>query len=174
MIWFQNRLDVLSYAASIVPDEGLVLEFGVASGATIRHLSERPTLRGRPIFGFDGFSGLPEPWGAYAVGHFACDPPVIPGVELVTGMFADTLPVFLAAHAQTAALIHLDCDLYSSVRLVLELLTPRIITGTVIALDEFFILPEHERRAFENWLTAHRRRYRPEARSLEQLVAVME
>jgi Macrocin-O-methyltransferase (TylF) len=63
-----------------------------------------------------------------------------PNVEVIVGLFADALPPFLAQHEGNAALIHIDCDLYSSTNTVLELLAPRITAGTMIALDEHFIV----------------------------------
>ena len=173
--WYQDRFEVLAHAAAIAPLEGLVLEFGVASGDTIRFLAASPALCGRKIYGFDSFEGLPEPWGAYQVTHFACTLPIVQkNVELVVGMFADTLPPFLAKHASPAALIHIDCDLYSSTKLVLEWLTPRIIPGTVIVMDEYWIVVEHEQRAFEEWLTQTNRQCRHEARAIEQLCVIMQ
>lgn len=175
MLLFKDRSDLLSFAACSAPTKGLVLEFGVASGATINYLATTFALRGRRLYGFDSFCGLPEPWAGYEVGHFACEPPAVAtNVELVVGMFAETIPPFLAAHSGSAALIHLDADLYSSTKTVLELLTPRIIPGTFIALDEYWIVREHEQRAFHEWLLEHDRTCKPLARSVEQLVVVME
>ena len=174
MIWYQNRFEVLSHAAAIAPLEGLVLEFGVASGATINHLACSHQLRERRLYGFDSFCGLPEAWGDYQVGHFACEPPVVAGnVELVVGLFAETLPPFLARHAGTCALIHLDADIYSSTRTVLEALDERIVAGTVVELDEYFI-EGSEQRAFNEWMSVTGRCCALVARSIEQLCVVME
>lgn len=175
MLLFKDRLDILSFAACSAPPDGLILEFGVASGTTINYLARTIALCGRRVYGFDSFDGLPERWADYPVGHFACAPPAVaPNVELVVGLFADTLPSFLAEHDGPAALIHVDCDLYSSTRTVLDSLAPRIVPGTFIALDEYWIVREHEQRAFHEWLLAHRRSCKPLARSIEQLVVVME
>jgi hypothetical protein len=173
MLWFKDRLDILSFAACSAPTEGLILEFGVASGTTINYLAGTIALHGRRLFGFDSFRGLPEPWADYEIGHFACAPPTVaPNVELVVGDFADTLPPFLATHAGDAALIHLDADLYSSTKTVLDLLAPRIVPGTIIALDEYWIVIEQEQRAFREWLNG--RTCSHVARTFEQLVAVMD
>lgn len=175
MIWYQNRFEVLSHAAAIAPPEGMVLEFGVASGATINHLACSYALRERRLYGFDSFCGLPEPWASYPVGHFACEPPAVAAnVELVVGLFAETLPPFLAAHEDACALIHLDCDLYNSTKLVLELLNERIVAGTVIACDEFYIVADHEQRAFHEWAVERGRKFSHLCRSIEQAVVVVE
>lgn len=175
LLIFRDRFDTLSFSACSAPTKGLVLEFGVASGSTINHLATSVPLRGRTIYGFDSFRGLPERWADYPIGHFACEPPAVASnVDLVVGLFADTIPAFLARHAGPAALIHIDCDLYSSTRTVLDLLSPRIVPGTFIALDEYFIVCEHEQRAFHDWLLAHGRMCKKLARSIEQLVVVMD
>ena len=154
----------------LTPAEGLILEFGVATGNTIRHLAK--LFPSRTIYGFDSFDGLPEAWGNYRAGHFACAVPDVPSnVALVAGLFEKTLPAFLAQHEGRAALVHIDCDLYSSTRTVLDLLSPRIITGTVIVLDEYWIVEEHERRAFDEFIV--NRAYRFDARAYEQACVVM-
>jgi predicted O-methyltransferase YrrM len=173
--WYRNRFEILRHAAAIAPADGLVLEFGVAVGTTIRTLAGSAPLLDRLIYGFDSFKGLPEDWATYQAGYFACDIPEVPNnVELVVGLFAKTLAPFLAKHRGNVALLHIDCDLYSSTRCVLDRLTSRIIPGTVIVLDEFFIVTEHEQRAFNEWLAMTGRACRHEARSVEQLCAVME
>jgi hypothetical protein len=154
----------------LTPAEGLILEFGVATGGTIRHLAK--LFPSRTIYGFDSFDGLPEAWGDYRAGHFACAVPDVPSnVDLVVGLFAETLPAFLASHPGRAALVHLDCDLYSSTRTVLDLLSPRIVSGTVIVLDEYWIVEQHERRAFDEFIV--NRAYRFDSRAYEQACVVM-
>ena len=75
---FQTRFEILRFAAALAPLTGLILEFGVASGATITCLAETEQLSYRKIYGFDWFQGLPERWGSYPIGHFACTPPTVP------------------------------------------------------------------------------------------------
>lgn len=175
MQWYRERFEVLAHAACEASTEGLVLEFGVASGATINYLACTHALRERRIYGFNSFCGLPEPWADYPIGHFACEPPAVaPNVELVVGLFSETIPPFLATHPGSAALIHIDCDLYASTKLVLGLLSDRIVTGTVIVLDEYFIVTDHEQRAFNEWLAENGRSYWSMARSLEQFLVMME
>jgi hypothetical protein len=173
--WYRNRFEVLRHAAAIAPTDGLVLEFGVAVGTTIRTLAGSAPLLDRLIYGFDSFEGLPEMWGTYPAGFFACDIPEVPNnVELVIGKFEATLESFLAKHRDNVALLHIDCDLYSSAKYVLQQLTLQIVPGTVIVLDEFFIVTDQEQRAFNEWLFMTDRKCRHEARSVEQLCVVME
>lgn len=175
MLFFKDRFDTLSFSACSAPSDGLILEFGVATGATISYLANCVALNGRTIYGFDSFKGLPERWADYAVGHFACEPPSVPSnVELVIGLFADTIPAFLETHEGNAALIHIDCDLYTSTWQVLHFMSERIVPGTIIQMDEYWIVQEHERRAFHDWMAARNRKCVYLARSMEQLVVMME
>jgi hypothetical protein len=160
-------------AAALAPPEGLILEFGVASGYSTRVLAE--LMRPRCIFGFDSFRGLPEPWGDYPVGHFAGPRPenMPDNVTLIAGMFAETIPPFLALSPGNAALIHIDCDLYSSTQTVLAECAARIVGGTVILLDEFWIEVQHEQRAFSEFVTASQRKFIIDSRTAEQALIVM-
>lgn len=122
-----------------LPKPGLICEFGVYSGTSIRTIGK---LAGaRPVFGFDSFEGLPEDWfDGMPKGTFKVDalPKVPANVALVKGWFSDTLGPFLKEHAEPAAFLHVDCDLYSSTRTIFEAFEGRIGPGTVIAFDEYF------------------------------------
>jgi hypothetical protein len=150
--------DLFRHTTSLIEPDGLVIEFGVASGWTINHIAGL-LPSDRKIFGFDSFKGLPEKWcDGFDVGRFAQDhlPEVPTNVELVVGMFADTLPEFLNRHpTEKVAFIHVDCDLYSSTRTVFTQLKDRIIKGTIINFDEYFGYPgwkNHEFRAFQEFV----------------------
>jgi hypothetical protein len=146
-----NKFDTLRAAMAAAPREGLYLEFGVASGSTLRLIAEcGPT---GSVFGFDSFEGLPEFWRpGFDAGTFKMDHvPDVPGAELVPGWFDDTLPGFLEKHPEPVAFLHLDADLYSSTRTVLLALASRLHAGTVIVFDEYFNFPDwqaHEHRAW--------------------------
>ena len=83
----------------------------------------RRTVAGdRTVAGFDVFTGLPETWRTgFPAGEFAQEPPDIPGATVVAGLFEDTLPAFLAETDEAIAFVHVDCDLYSSTKTVLDL-----------------------------------------------------
>jgi hypothetical protein len=51
-----RRDEILDLALARAPQDGLLLEFGVANGDSIRHLAARTS---RTIHGFDSFEGLP-------------------------------------------------------------------------------------------------------------------
>jgi hypothetical protein len=161
-----SDLELLSHAALMAPSEGLVLEFGVASGRTICHLAD--ALSGRSVFGFDSFEGLPEDWRpGFEKGRFAQKQPTVPkNAQLIEGWFNESLPPFLAKHSGPVAVLHIDCDLYSSTKTVLSLLTDRIIPGTIIVFDEYWNYPgwqQHEYLALQEFVSATNLSYKYEA-----------
>jgi Macrocin-O-methyltransferase (TylF) len=136
--------------------DGLIMEFGVATGDTINRLARN--TKGRTVYGFDSFQGLPENWRPeFGAGSFKQDklPWVEANVELVVGLFADTLPTFLQEHTDPVAFIHIDCDLYSSTKCVFDNLKDRMQDGTIIAFDEirsYQGFEQHEYKAFNEFL----------------------
>ncbi|MGK7867442.1 class I SAM-dependent methyltransferase [Falsiroseomonas sp. E2-1-a20] len=158
----EDKYALLAEALGARGCAGLIAEFGVFEGRTINFLAERTQ---ETIHGFDSFEGLPEDWRpGFPRGTFSRDvPKVRPNVELVVGMFEDTLPDFLARHRGALSLLHIDCDLYSSTRTVLRHCAPRIRAGTVIVFDEYFNYPgwrSHEFRAFQDFIAQSERGYR--------------
>ncbi|MGF7123336.1 class I SAM-dependent methyltransferase [Rhodococcus sp. TAF43] len=155
---FWHPHDTLRYGLEVVKVDGLALEFGVASGTTLKIISEALRPTGHEVWGFDVWTGLPEAWRTgFPAGEFAQqDVPSVPGAQLVSGLFEDTLPGFLAEHPGPVAFAHLDADLYSSTRTVLELLADRLVPGTVLMFDEYFNYPgwqDHEHRAWTEFAT---------------------
>jgi hypothetical protein len=161
---FASNYELLSFALSLAPDEGLFLEFGVFSGKTINHIArQRPQST---IYGFDSFEGLPENWrpgfpkGAFSMPRL---PDVHGNVELVPGWFDRTLPEFCAKHRHAkAAFIHVDCDLYASTQTVLSALKQQIVPGTVMVFDEYFNYPEwqkHEAKALREFCESNMAHY---------------
>jgi hypothetical protein len=158
---FKNRMKMLSWTLDRAPAEGLHLEFGVYKGDSINHLAA--LKRNVTWHGFDSFTGLPENWalgskaGSLSVGGRL--PPVRPNVKLIKGLFQDTLPPFVAAHrGAKIALLHIDCDIYSSTKTVLAELKDMLVPGSVIVFDEFMNYPgwqEHEYRAFMEFVAEH-------------------
>lgn len=164
-----ERRDHLMYAMTHVTIPGCVLEFGVYRGKTITQIAG--FLTGRKIWGFDSFEGLPEDWhmvkdtdkikfpkGAFEVERL---PWVPDSVTLVKGWFEDTVPVWKQTNFDNIAMLHVDCDLYSSTREVLTQLNSQIVPGTVIVFDDMYLWRnpkdyelwyEGEYRALGEWL----------------------
>jgi hypothetical protein len=161
---FNAPKPLYDHALSIRQIEGLVLEFGVASGRTLAQISAG--VNGAKVYGFDGFKGLPENWkfgrgqGAFARTDL---PPVPANAELVIGWFADTLPGFVAQHQDPVSFLHVDCDLYSSTVDILTNLRPHIAPGTVIVFNEYYNYPgwqQHEIKAWHEFVRETGTRYR--------------
>ena len=136
---------------------GLFMEFGVYKGNTINLISA--TVPDKIVYGFDSFEGLPEDWrydlrkGGFDVNGNL--PQVNSNVRLVKGWFNETLPAFVKAHPEPCAFIHVDCDLYSSTKTIFDNLRSQIVSGTVIAFDEYFNYPgwqEGEYKAFMEFI----------------------
>ncbi|WP_174502618.1 class I SAM-dependent methyltransferase [Acidiphilium sp. C61] len=161
----RDRFDLLRFALSRAPEAGLVLEFGVEKGLSVNCLARATP---RMVHGFDSFQGLPEDWAGTASARGAFDRrgtlPNVPGnVRLHVGWFDATLPAFLAETAEPVALLHIDCDIYSSTKTVFDLLSDRIRPGTVIVFDEYFNYPgwrQHEYKAFQEFCAEGGRSYR--------------
>lgn len=117
--------------------DGLVLEFGVFNGKSIRQIA---ALVNGPVHGFDSFAGIPEDWnhetsGSYSTaGHL---PSVPASVSLHAGWFEDSLPAFIQKETGPIRFMNIDCDLYSSTKTVLDALAKQIVVGTVIVFDEY-------------------------------------
>lgn len=148
---FPSPGQTLQHALSLVPETGMACEFGVFSGGTLKAIAA--ALPGRDVYGFDSFQGLPEDWRAnIPAGAFrAAEVPEIDGATIVEGWFDETLPGFLARHPGPVAFLHLDADLYSSTKTVLDLIGDRLEPGSIVVFDEYFNYPGWERHEHRAW-----------------------
>ena len=152
-----DRDELAKFALSRAPKEGLVLEFGVAKGASLRNLAAQTP---RQVHGFDSFGGLPEDWAGTRekAGAFTQKgrlPKVPANAVLHPGWFDQTLPPFLAAYEGAVAFLHVDCDIYTSTVTIFAALQERIAPGTIILFDEYFNYPgwrAHEYKAFQEFI----------------------
>tara|TARA_Y100001937_G_C7048720_1_gene298061 strand:- start:164 stop:928 length:765 start_codon:yes stop_codon:yes gene_type:complete len=142
--------------------EGMFIEMGVFKGQTIKLMNKFkkelfPNAK-ESFYGFDSFEGLPEDWKPGSPkGKFKTNKiPKIEGCKMVVGWFEDTLPTFVVNNKnKKIALLHIDCDLYSSTKTTLKYLDEFITEGTVILLDEIIGSKdhlEHEYKAFKEYL----------------------
>jgi hypothetical protein len=154
-------MDVLTRALSATRIDGLTLECGVYFGRSLRLIAAQTATR---VHGFDSFEGLPEAWnvnepaGAYSTGGRL--PSGLPAnVVLHPGWFEHTLPEFFAVTPGDIRLLHIDCDLYSSTRTVLQCANARLVPGSILLFDDFLGYPgceQHELRAFEEFVAAEK------------------
>lgn len=169
--------------------DGDIYEFGTLNGYTARHLAIGLADKSRKMAArlhlFDTFTGFPELTSSVdktsyetASGWIKGGCHAVPGaaqrVERMLGMFlprerftinvgtfADTLTQ--EAASRKAALVHIDCDLYESTKLVFDRLLDfnAIQDGTVLVFDDFNCAranPEFgERRAMHETFDAHPR-----------------
>ena len=156
---FDTDYDLHKWVATTQLDDkllsrGWVLEFGVATGRTLNQFAH--WLPDKTVYGFDGFEGLPEDWTSrMRKGFFARSslPRVRSNCELVVGWFDQTLPGFKTNKIKNEpiALLHVDCDLYSSTVTILNNLKDNIVPGTVIVFDEYMNYPGWQRDEFRAW-----------------------
>ncbi len=157
-----SSIQALETGIDAAVNDGLVLEFGVRFGTSIRQIAALAT---QDVHGFDSFEGIPEAWnrepkGAYSTKGFV--PSVQRNVTLHKGWFEETLPRFLEEHDSPVRFINIDCDIYSSTKTVLDLLATRIAPGTVIVFDEYLgneTWREDEFKAFQEAVRKHGWRY---------------
>lgn len=162
---FDSQRELIEYSLAAVAIDGHYLEFGVFTGGTIRFIARQ--IGQRIVHGFDSFKGLPETWSGWNLGSGAFDlkgrlPRVPKNVLLHSGYFEVSLPTWLRDNSGEVAFIHLDCDLYSSTKTVLNLITTRMTSGTVILFDEYFNYAnweQHQFKAFQEFVQEHDVKY---------------
>jgi len=202
-----SRYKLIKWLMKFTDPKHLHLEFGVFRGNTIKCAANaKPDVK---FYGFDSFEGLPEDWdmGNKYLKKEKFDLrgklPVVPeNVELIKGFFDQTLPGFIRDEASNyfgsfgprppVAYLHIDSDLYSSAKYVLEQLNNNIIPGTIILFDELsdwrlllnqpFDRPsmhryttweEHEWKALNEWLEEYDRMVVPLCRNWSHAGAVV-
>jgi hypothetical protein len=166
VISYEDKMDHLeSGIAKFLNFNGLILEFGVAGGTTLRKISNSVSKyftsdsRQQAIHGFDTFEGLTESWrDGFEKGAFDMDGmmPIIPNVTMHKGAFQTQLPEFLKSHPEQVSFLHIDSDLYSSASFVLNTLfsSNRIVSGTIIAFDELCNFDGWQQHEHKAWLEA--------------------
>ncbi len=176
---FDTPRELMDYALKLMTLDGLVAEFGVNEGGSVSYIAKR--LPKRTIDGFDSFEGLPEGWAGNTMeaGYFNRGgklPKVPKNVRLHAGWFNESLPKFVAANPGPVALLHVDCDLYSSTETVFAHLDDRIVPGTVIVFDEYFNYPAwqvHEHKAFVEFIQRTGKALEYVGYSFKQVAVVM-
>jgi hypothetical protein len=143
----------------------LWIEFGVLSGRTVNYISKFTTDK---VYGFDSFLGLPERWrDGYEKGVFNVNghvPDVNSNVEIVKGWFNETLVDFINKNPHKISFIHIDCELYSSSKYILNTLKNSLDKDCVIVFDELVNYPGFdgetgELKAFYEFVTENKVNY---------------
>ena len=164
--WVETREDVHLFAMKHKKLEGLVCEFGVYKGDSINFLAD---FFNKTIHGFDSFEGLPETWNRYyQKDYFAIKglPKLKNNVSLHKGLFEESIPEFInntQNKDQIIEYLHIDSDLYSSAKIIFNLLEKKIVKGTIIVFDEYFNFQnwkKHEYKAFQEFIKRSNLSYR--------------
>lgn len=142
--------------------DGLWLEFGTGQATSTSTLAS--IARGQTLYTFDWLKGLPEDWEVspgeiMPKGTFGQDIKTVKrhlskkkNVVFVEGLFQETLGPFLKEFSDPVAFMHVDCDIYSSTKYILDALRDRIRTGTVIIFDEFYNYPYYRNHEYKAWM----------------------
>lgn len=130
---------------------GLLLEFGVYKAGSINLMANylADINDKRKIYGFDSFEGLSEDWAGttMAKGKFHLNgelPDVLPNVKLIKGLVNETLlPFFdrLDNSEKEIAYLHLDLDVYTPTKYVLENTIQYLKPGSIIDFDDLIGYP---------------------------------
>lgn len=131
-------------------------EFGVWQGASARGILSNMPLNVH-LYLFDSFEGLPEDWeGKHEKGHFACPVPEFNDkrVHIIKGWFKDTLPNW--EHEEPLSYVHIDCDLYSSVKTVLDNIGDKVTKDTVILFDDYYNYKGWENYSYKAFMEFNR------------------
>lgn len=160
---FTHRFQLMDYALTLIPAQGLLLEFGVFRGESLDYFASK--IPNRTFFGFDSFTGLQENWGGSDKPKSSFNqsgrlPKVPKNCALVKGWFNETLPGWVREHAGSVAFLHIDSDTFQACQTVLEQLRDRITPETIILFDEHHGYPgwrNGEFRALHEFLARHRK-----------------
>lgn len=146
-------------------------EFGLYAGSSFYHAQQearRLDLSAMNFWGFDSFQGLPAVTakpdiGRFVPGLYTCSLETVRllhncfGVDwrrthLIKGWYEDTLNATLVKERgmAPAAVVVVDCDLYTSTVPVLRFIAPLLQPRTVIIFDDWH--QGGEQQAFREWL----------------------
>ena len=151
---FQNLLH------EIKPVDGNIVECGVGPGSSLFDFAVISAVLDRPrhIYGFDTFEGLPAPasedgaWNTRMEGAWSYSQEhvreelllagldedfISTSITLIPGEFSQALPGVMHNWVSPIALLHIDVDIYESYKVVLENFYSHVVTGGIIAFDEY-------------------------------------
>jgi len=162
----KSKVELYDTVLEMLLIDGNILEFGVYKGESINYFAQK--LSHKNIYGFDSFMGLPEFWrDGFNKEFFSLEgemPVVGQNVKLIKGLFEDTIDAFLIDYnIDKISLIHIDCDLYSSTKTVLDHIKDKIVSGTIIIFDEYFNYSNwqmHEFKAFQEFIKDNNLNYK--------------
>ena len=158
---------------------GDYFEFGLWKGKTFcyaHNMKRRFRQEDMMLFGFDSFQGLPETDdqkdNVWCTGAFACGEKELRQIlyrnrfqnkeyELVGGFYEESLNEALHQRlsGRKAAIVYVDCDLYTSTVQVLNFIRRYLVNGSIVCFDDFFhykgARDQGEQKALSEFLQAH-------------------
>jgi len=135
-------------------NDGDVLEFGIFQGGTLSVMAEyliENDMKNR-VFGFDGFIGLPFDEHCWKKGNGCCSfedvnyllserfgGKIPDKITLIKGIYEETFKEDIREKTDivSASLIHIDCDLRSSCRHVLNICRSVMRGGTFVVIHDW-------------------------------------
>lgn len=160
-----KTLWVLSRKVDQLGIQGDIVECGVWNGGTAGVMASASRQSNRHFWLFDSFQGFPKPTekdfpgDSISEGEWQGNPFSVLNlfrklsidlsrVHIVPGWFKDTLP---SRAVNSIALLHIDADLYESVKCCLENMYERVVPGGFVVLDDYGFWPGC-RRAVDEFL----------------------
>ena len=169
---FTHILEAINYTRLVMLEPNY-FEFGCHSGRTFSsaiNSFEFLKINNFEAYAFDSFNGLPDTTnddGYFEKGTFKTSQKDFirlikiysnysDKIKIIPGFYENSLTSSLANNLPTPSVIHIDVDLYSSCKIVLNFLKPLLKNGVVILFDDYFCFKPYpisgERRAFEEFL----------------------
>ena len=169
-------IENLKLCRNLITIHGCVVECGVWRGGMIAAMAEI-LGNGRTYYLFDSFEGLPEAkeidgesalaWQRDKENPYFFDNckaetmyadkamkmAEVSNYKLVKGWFSDTIPHF--KFDEDIAILRLDGDWYESTMQCMEFLYPKVATGGVIIIDDYYTWDGCS-RAIHDYLSAHK------------------
>jgi hypothetical protein len=164
---------------------GDYFEFGLWAGesfAMAHRMRRRHHFDRMMLFGFDSFEGLPEiddyRNNVWSKGDYACSEAEVRRIlrraglrddsyVLIKGYYEKSLndDMHKALGARQAAIVYIDCDLYSSAKLVLNFIERYLVEGSIVCFDDYYCYKgcphQGEQRALGEFLRESKLKFRP-------------
>ncbi len=158
---------------------GAYYEFGVYKGYSLWYAAEcmKKYVQKPTLFGFDSFSGLPEPkhvddTGEFFQGQYACSLESVSDsikkhggnlkyIHLIKGFYDKILTPALHKKQKfpKIAIVNIDCDLYESAKTVLNFIYPLLQKNSIIMFDDWNAFNNNEnlgeKKAWKEFLASH-------------------
>lgn len=138
-----KRANLIQAAVAVRPLAGAAAEVGVYRGGSLVLIAG--ALPGKLVYGIDTFTGMPAPseHDQHTAGTFGdtslaqvretIEAYGYTNVTLLPGLFPDVV----AGLDETFCFVHVDCDLYTSVRDCCTYFWPRLVPGGTMIFDDY-------------------------------------